>query len=140
MTSAERIDAILKERGMSRRQLALKAKIPPSSLQSAIERNKTISLEMQEKIAGALEVHVYELLGDDERLLFSTAEADVISNYLKQGYRFTNDEGILIRLYYAMNDDGQERAIEHVFELTQIPRYKAKSPPPDSPTDPPEDE
>jgi lambda repressor-like predicted transcriptional regulator len=38
MTVAQKIDNILKSKGMSRRQLAIKAKIAPSSLQSAMER------------------------------------------------------------------------------------------------------
>ena len=54
MTTTERIDYILKSRGMSRRQLAIAAKIPPSSLQSAMTKGKSMSLDMLLRISEAL--------------------------------------------------------------------------------------
>ena len=56
MTTSEIIDRYLKEKNMSRRQLAKKAKIPPSSLQSAMERDGKMSFEMIRKIAEVLDV------------------------------------------------------------------------------------
>lgn len=61
MTSAEKIDSIIKEKGLSRRKVAMMANIPPSTLQSALERNKNITIEMLEKIANALDVPVFSL-------------------------------------------------------------------------------
>ena len=61
MTVIERIDALLKERGMSRRRLAKKANIPPSTLQSAMERGKNISVDMLSQIADALDVSLFFL-------------------------------------------------------------------------------
>ena len=59
MTSTVRmIDAILQQKNMSRRQLAKAASIPPSSLQSAMERGKNISADMLQKIANALQVPI----------------------------------------------------------------------------------
>lgn len=58
------IDKLIGELGMSRRQLALKANIPPSTLQSALERDKNMTVEMAEKIAEALHVPVSFLLGE----------------------------------------------------------------------------
>lgn len=62
MTSAEKIDLIIKEKGLSRRKVAMMANIPPSTLQSALERNKNITIEMLEKIAGALNVPCFSLM------------------------------------------------------------------------------
>lgn len=62
MTVIERIDAILQSRNMSRRQLAKAADIPPSSLQSAMERGKNISVDMLEKISNALNISILELI------------------------------------------------------------------------------
>ena len=129
MTNVERIDDILKDRGISRRQLALMAHIPPSSLQSAMERNRTLSFEMQEKIARVLSVSLYELLGDDERKFFIEAEAGTISNYIKQGYKFTTDEKLLVRLFHLLNETGKDAAIDRVGDLTEIPRYRAETAP-----------
>lgn len=66
MTPAERIDLILKERNLSRRQVAIKANIPPSSFQSAMERNKNLSIDMLQKISDALDISIFDLMGVDE--------------------------------------------------------------------------
>ena len=78
MTMTEKIDSIIQSKKMSRRQLAIKAGIPPSSLQSAMERGKNLSLEMLEKIASALNVDMIELLPfseEEKQEVKSTAEA-----------------------------------------------------------------
>ena len=62
MTTAEKIDYIIKQKGLSRRKVAQMANIPPSTLQSALERNKNITIEMLEKIAGALNVPFFSLM------------------------------------------------------------------------------
>lgn len=75
MNTANRIDAILKERNMSRRSLALKAGIPPSSFQSAMERGGNMTLEMLGKVSAVLEVPIsalyrepdFESILDEER-------------------------------------------------------------------------
>ena len=58
MSLIERIDALLDERKISRRQLAIMANIPPSSLQSAMSRGKNMTVEMLQAIAEALDVPV----------------------------------------------------------------------------------
>ncbi len=54
MTITENIDNLLKERKLSRRKLAKKAGIPPSTLQSAMETGKINNIETLRKIAAAL--------------------------------------------------------------------------------------
>lgn len=63
MTVCERIDNILREKGMSRRKLAIKAGIAPSSLQSAMARNGSLSYDMLIPISNALSIPIYELEG-----------------------------------------------------------------------------
>ncbi len=63
MSLYKRIDDVLKERGMSRRQFAIASGIPPSTLQSALTRGKNIPTEMVQRIAAALEVTVAFLIG-----------------------------------------------------------------------------
>ena len=69
MTPTEKIDALIKARGLSRRKVAIMANIPPSTLQSAIERNKNLSTDMLRKIAIALDVSLSDLLWDGEGLI-----------------------------------------------------------------------
>ena len=123
MTMAERIDSILVGKKMSRRQLALKAGIPPSSLQSAMERNRTLSIEMQEKIAKALELPVYEILGDAEQYLYVEAEVGSVQRYINAGYRFSSEEQLLILLFNQLNPSGKQEAINRIGELAYVPHY-----------------
>lgn len=64
MTIAERIDDLLKKCNISRRQLAIKAGIPPSTFQSAMQRNGNMSVDMLKKVAHALDIPWYELYSD----------------------------------------------------------------------------
>lgn len=61
MTITERIDSILSDKKMSRRKLAISAGIPPSTLQSAMERGTNISSDMLGKIAKVLNVSILDL-------------------------------------------------------------------------------
>ena len=84
MTSTVRmIDAILQHKNMSRRQLAKAASIPPSSLQSALERGKNISADMLQKIADVLQVPV-ELIMNPERILKAVQASPVFLDMLRK--------------------------------------------------------
>lgn len=207
MTLTERIDAIIKERGLSRRKVAILAQIPPSTFQSAMERNKNMSVDMLEKVAQALDISLSDLYysttaqqalfshmqsnpstptGERIRILFDASDFDpMIVCYnldIDQGYlnswielgdlpprpivdkilavfhlqasqvlsdadfRIYNEEssergssliydsnGIddktlsqkqLLTAFGHLNQEGQQRAIERVEELTEIPKYK----------------
>lgn len=92
MTTSEKIDAIIKKNGLSRRQVAIKAQIPPSSFQSAMERNKNISIDMLRKIGAALGVDWMELVADDE--LGDYIIADIIE---RADLTVTDSKGKIIR-------------------------------------------
>ena len=126
MTSAERIDEVLRERGMSRRLLAIKAGIPPSTLQSAIERNKNIPVKMLGKIASTLGVVLYTILGDDERALFVAAEDDAFVNLVAEGYSFSDSEKLLVRLFGLLNEVGKDEALTRIEELSELAKYRRK--------------
>lgn len=89
MSIAERIDTIIKKRGISRRKLALTAGISPSTLQSAMERNKGMSVEMVEKIAAALELSVSELVGYSPRTGDKLTEDTAFSSVLSRSKQFS---------------------------------------------------
>ena len=63
MTISERIDYVAKSKGLSRRQLAIKAGIAPSTLQSAMQRGTNFSADMLNAVAEALEVPLAYLIG-----------------------------------------------------------------------------
>ena len=66
MNAFERIDRWLNENHMSRRQLAIKAGIPPSTFQSAMERRNKMSDRMLQAIAPIMGTTVDSLITSDE--------------------------------------------------------------------------
>lgn len=111
---------------MSRRLLAIKAGIPPSTLQSAIERNKNIPVKMLGKIASTLGVVLYTILGDDERALFVAAEDDAFVNLVAEGYSFSDSEKLLVRLFGLLNEVGKDEALTRIEELSELAKYRRK--------------
>lgn len=114
MTTVQRIDYILQGRGMSRRQLAIAANIPPSSLQSAMTRGKSMTIDMLLSIADALEVDPYSLMD------FDTASERLSSRINGE----LHDR--LLLAFNLLNDVGQQKAIERVEELAEIAKYRDK--------------
>ena len=114
MTTVQRIDYILHSRGMSRRQLAISAKIPPSSLQSAMTRGKSMTIDMLLSIADALDVDPYSLM-----------DFDTASERLSSRINGELTDRLLLA-FNLLNDVGQHKAIERVEELAEIAKYRDK--------------
>lgn len=122
MTPCERIDSILKSRNMSRRKLAIKAGIAPSSFQSAMERNGHLSLDMLFPISDVLGVPVQFLdIGEEE-------EYPDLATLDEEYERLSPDMKISFMLW-ELNPLGQQKAVERVEELTEIPRYRRQEAP-----------
>lgn len=149
MTTVDKINSILQERNMSRRQLAKQAGIPPSSLQSAMERGKNISVDMLTKIAAALNISLSELLPSTEEIaqqnLFTVMEAhlakvhevmqpdldlqelDTVSeeaHKLFEQVSSKSEEYLLLKNFEKLNEEGRNVAVERVKELALIPAYQ----------------
>ena len=109
MTIAEKIDSILQERHISRRKIAQKAGIPPSSLQSAMERGGDMPVSTLQKISKALEIDIYELL----RTTRDQARKDIafynVAPDLYQWIGGSDEEGIQLRKEIA----GYEKLLMH---------------------------
>ena len=69
MTISQIIDDLLKIKKMSRRQAAIKAGIPPSSFQSAMQRDGSMSFDMLQRIADVLDVSVSDITGESSEHL-----------------------------------------------------------------------
>ena len=138
MTIVEKIDVILKERGLSRRQIAIKANIPPSTFQSAMQRNGSMNYMMIQKVARALNCYISELLTPHE-------ESEMIKNQLITALKnankfkklneseftltFSSDSERISYFYNLLNDEGKRVAADRVQELTEIPKYQRKREP-----------
>lgn len=143
MTTSERISAILKERGISRRKLAIEAGIPPSSFQSAMERGENFSIKMLMKIAVVLNVDWLELVPENER--GDWIAADIIK---RAGLTVTDADGNVIAqgdgqpwlkvpltpkdrvdaAFERLSPEGQRAAAERLEELALLEKYQKKEP------------
>ena len=131
MTTCELIDKILKEKNWSRRKLAIKAEIPPSSLQSAMQRNTTLSVDMLVKIANALKVDIYELLTGETQEIYFQAEVDTIMRAIKDGYSFSDKETELVSVFNTLNSDGQQMIIDVTKSVVRISQQEQTETPPE---------
>lgn len=153
MNVVERIDKILSDKTMSRRELAKKAGIPASTLQSAMQRGKNISYEMLQKIADALDVDINYLMhgktlqqheqamieelrlaaeanktGDDRKLKAFIAQ-NLPHMTVKAGWESVSTDQNRTRMNTAfdqLNPEGQAVAADQVENLTYNPKYQKK--------------
>ena len=124
MTLTERIDLLIQERGLSRRRLAINAGIPPSSLQSAMERGRNITFDMLDRIANALDVPVQALMGYE--VLGKTPNGINLYGLRGEYVAFEDDysKESLLQAFSLLNEQGRIKAVERTKELTEIPRYQ----------------
>ena len=149
MTAGEKIGNIAKAKKIPLRQIAIKAEIPYNTLYSIVSRKSNrINNNALLKIATALDVSVFELM-DSEKMFagFKKGVSEPIDlqnpdiqkalrRYIKDGklefpglvngsvldaqYR----ENDLLYDFRKLNAEGQQKALERVQELTEIPRYQ----------------
>jgi len=141
----DRLDTVLKAKKMSRRQLAIAAGIPESTMSVAfMRRTKRFSGDNILRIAEVLDVPWQKLVAgtDDEQellreVMFRTGEpiskktvynktsinkVDVTEEV--QQYSSENRRNRLLSYFDLLDANGQEKAIELVELVTHIPEWK----------------
>lgn len=133
-----RIDQLLNKKNMSRRQLAKIIGVPPTTLQSAFEKNSNLSIDRLSKIAKALDVEPGDILGPSWGM---TIALDTLNKGQKNGWKEIDIfqalepeqlEKRMEEAYYSLSDEGKRVAVERVEELAQLPQYQKKHPAGDS--------
>lgn len=131
----DRLDYVLKEKGMSRRKLALAVGINPGTMSTAFMRKSGLSADDTLKIADFLRVSPYYLEGKTNDPLytivpipFSSLDPDEQKRYLEWSRSFearheAEKKTQLIQAFNQLNDDGQSEAVNRVEEMTHIPKY-----------------
>lgn len=131
MTFGEKVKKVRKEQGLSQRQLGERmggiTQQTVAQYEKAIEQPK---LSTVRKLAEALDVTISELVVDWSN--FSPDEVlndmDTYRNdYENFNPRQVTNDNRLINNFHSLNYAGQEKAIEQVLLLTQIPRYQRNS-------------
>lgn len=129
MTTGERIKAARKAAGITQAELSKKLGISYVGVSQWENNLRNPKFETIKRIAKALDVDVYELLGDDARELYVEGEASALFRGLGKNYSFSERERVLVRKFNKLNPAGQEIAVERVEELTEIPKYQKEKPP-----------
>lgn len=132
----DRIDELLKEKGISRRQLARMLEISESTFTSAFIRNsrKSFSIEMASAIAGILGVELGEIAALETRPAamgeIPETEVDYLQKMtaLSEGvFRLREGNEAKLRMRDIMDQltpEGQKKALELAALLLHVPEYR----------------
>ena len=120
MDMYDRIEQILRERGLSRRQLAKLAGIPPTTLQSALERRKNLTVEMAISLATALNIDVNWLINGytlDER-------RQAMVDYAKNRRVKVQAEKQILDGLQLLNAEGKKKIADYIDDLIKSGKYQ----------------
>lgn len=120
MDMYDRIEQILRERGLSRRQLAKLAGIPPTTLQSALERRKNLTVEMAISLATALNIDVNWLINGytlDER-------RQAMVDYAKNRRVEVQAEKQILDGLQLLNAEGKKKIADYIDDLIKSGKYQ----------------
>lgn len=143
------IDSLLKNMGISRRQLAIKCGITPGTMSTWFaRRTKNIPFQHIQNIAAFFNVPWYKIMGLDEveegiyaRLptvdevndnidveipLFDTSGKKLYVSSYTSGRILTQKEAAILNPFRDLNEAGQEKAIDAVETLAKVPEYRKK--------------
>ena len=118
----KKIDNLLQKKQINRKEMCIETNIPYSTYSNMYTRkSESISMRAIVKMSNFFNVTVDYLMRDDlpiEPILYKS------DNIPTPSYKeITQDKQILLSSYDKLNSKGQEKAIERVEELTQIPKY-----------------
>ena len=130
MTTGERIKEARKRAGMTQKELADKLGVQFQNISSLERDERNPKLETLQRIAQVLGVSALSLNPPlnywiDKDGVEHTEEMYDPGTYAKaMGYSFSGVEGDLIASFSQLNPTGQQKAVERVEELTEIPKYQ----------------
>ena len=137
MKTGELIGIMAKDQGISLRQLAINAGIPYNTLYAIVKRKSTrIEPDTLQAIADALGVTLAELTNlqiqydSSGKIVSASGYAEDLKQFLGMD-ESKDEEKELVTYFQMLNNDGQQKAVERVKELTEIPRYQKEKTPAD---------
>ncbi|WP_298019804.1 helix-turn-helix domain-containing protein [uncultured Dysosmobacter sp.] len=155
MTTGQRIKAARKKAGLTQRELGAKLGVTYQTLAQWENDLRNPKQETVQRIADALKCDFYWLLWGEELSIeerhaynvmrvFATEDYHIEKaaklavyyaerEHKSKGYSFSAPEETLVTLFNKLNDDGQQKAVERVEELTEIPKYQRQDPPTEAP-------
>ena len=158
MAFGKHIQAARKSAGLTQAQLAKECGVATITIQQYERDKREPSFEMLSKLAYALSVPVWQLMGgidgdndviqfelsDEQYALITGAgldpengyffdpkspEADALMEVVLGLTSTEKNDQLLLDAFHKLNIWGQKKAIERVNELSEIPRYQKEKPP-----------
>lgn len=117
MVLGERIREERKKRGLSQNVVAHNAGIAVNSLRLYEANKRTPNLEQLRRIAIAIGVTVADLVDNEYWATLPDYET-------KTAFSDNPLKTTLESLFQKLNEEGQQKAVERVEELTEIPKYQ----------------
>ena len=126
MPSGKRIDLLFHTTNFDPMVVCFNLGIDQGYLDSWIERDELPPRPIVDKILSVFQLQASEILAEIDLIIYEN-EADE--------WQYTNPYSheliyLLLTAFDKLNDEGQQKAVERVEELTEIPKYK-KEPPQD---------
>lgn len=134
MQFSQTLAECMADRGMSAYRLSKKIDVHPTTIRNWLDGKTEPKIDMVPKIAEALGVPASQLLGCDEmdRLktqiekISSSMAQDITKDIKKRLEREQPHLMDVIDAFDKLNEVGQQKAVERVEELTEIPKYQKK--------------
>lgn len=124
MTIGQRIRLARSKVGISQKGLAEKLGVSASMIGQYESDVRKPKFETQQRIAEALGVEVYEIFSDEQRKVYTEGEISGLS-VLELGFvALSFPERSLIDSFNKLNPEGQQKAVERIEELAEIPKYQ----------------
>ncbi len=123
MTVGQRIRAARNKAGLTQRELAARAETATGTIQQYELEKRQPRLEQLRRIANVLGVDINWLMNGhtmEERDAAFKASADQRYRDAKEWLR----QKKMDEAFQGLNEQGQQKAVERVEELTEIPKYK----------------
>lgn len=131
MTIGQRIKDARKQAHITQAELAQKLNVPFQSVSQWERDIRNPKLQTIQRIAHALGVSPTYLIGYDEKIVKpeqytpeELAEIKAAAWTAYEDHILAVAEHPLLAAFRKLNEDGQQKAIERVEELTEIPKYK----------------
>ena len=137
MTIGQRVKNARKAAGMTQADLAKKLNIPFQSISQWERDVRKPKFESLRKIAKEVNCPITDLLTEDDiplvRLGYDVGRqvgSDEEIEYLTKAlwYSFSDIEQEVVYLLAQLNEEVQQKAVERVEELTEIPKYQKETP------------
>ena len=118
MTTGEAIRKARKSRKISMAKLGKMIDVTSTTICRYELNQRKVNTKMLKRIAEALEVDPYSLVSFDDTPM-------LINDAMAARNQLTAKERTLLDAFDQLNEAGQDKAVERVQELTDVPKYRA---------------